>query len=358
MPRQSREITFHTIKSALKPLSITYSMDNRSTIMNTKYYKITALLLTVIAILLAANVYAQNRRRPFTPPENITYLSNIPYADTDNPRQMLDLLIPKEPKSSPLPVIVFIHGGAWRAGSKESALWKLRRFAESGNYACVSINYRLTNESIWPTQIHDCKAAIRWIKANSNKYNLNPDKIGVWGSSAGGHLVAMLGTSADVIAMDGTLGDYFDISSSVACVVDFYGPTHFPDMDKEAPPEATMRHGTADSPESMLMGFTINENPEGAAIASPITYITPDDPPFLIVHGTKDPTVPYPQSTRFHEALNKCGVSSTLISVTGGGHGKGFGEEVNRNVIRFFDHHLRGIKSEWEDKSVGAETRR
>lgn len=295
------------------------------------------------------------KQRKFTPPENVTFLQNVPYAGTENPKQMLDILIPKEPKNTSLPVIVYIHGGAFRAGSKESALWKLRRFAESGEYACATINYRLSGEAIWPAQIHDCKAAIRWIKANAKKYNLNPDRIGVWGSSAGGHLVAMLGTSAGVEVIDGKIGKNTEHSSSVACVIDFYGPSDFPSMDKDAPPGAKLRHGVANSPESMLMGFTIDENPEGAAVASPITYITPDDPPFLIVHGTKDPTVPYPQSTRLHKALRKAGVNSTLLSVDGGGHGRGFGIEVNRNAKRFFDHHLRDKKSEWGDKSIEAE---
>jgi len=324
--------------------------------MTTKYYKLTAFLLTVIALLLAANLYAQpNMQRQFNPPDNITFIKDIPYAGTENPKQMLDMLIPKEPAKTPLPVIVFIHGGGFRAGSKESALWKLRRFAESGEYACATINYRLSGESTWPAQIHDCKAAIRWIKANAKKYNLDPDKIGVWGSSAGGHLVAMLGTSAGVEAMDGKLGENTDLSSSVACVVDFYGPTDFPKMDKDALANSRMHHGVSGSPESLLMGFTIDENPEGAAVASPITYITPDDPPILIVHGTADPTVPYPQSVRFHDALKKAGVDSTLISVTDGGHGKGFGQDVNGYVIRFFEDHLLGKKSEWKDASIKAE---
>ena len=326
--------------------------------MNIRYYKVTAFLLSIIALLLAVNVYAQPQPRQFQPPDTLQFMRNVPYAGTDNPRQQLDLLLPKEPRSTPLPVIVFIHGGAFRAGSKESALWKLRPFAESGNYACATINYRLSGESIWPTQIHDCKAAIRWLKANAGKYNLNPDKIGVWGSSAGGHLVAMLGTSAGVETMDGTLGEHAGISSSVACVIDFFGPTDFPNMDKDAPPQARMKHGVAGSPESMLMGFVIDDNPAGAAVASPLTYITPDDPPILIVHGTSDPTVPYPQSTRFHAALKKAGVESTLVSVDGGGHGQGFGQEVNRAVERFFDHHLRGNKREWRDITVAAEAPR
>jgi len=345
----------------LNPLDEENKIDfnlSRSPAMNSNYYQITTLLLTVIVILLVMNIFAQRPQRAFTPTENINLMVDIPYAETDNPRQMLDLLLPKEPAGKPLPVIVFIHGGGWRNGSKQSSTWKIANFVKTGNYAGVSINYRLSAESQWPTQIHDCKAAIRWIRANAKKYNLDPDKIGIWGSSAGGHLVAMLGTSADVIAMDGTLGSNFGLSSAVTCVVDFYGPTDLTTMDQNAAEGAVMKHNTPDSPETLLLGYMATKNPEGAATASPITYITPDDPPFLIVHGTKDPVVPYAQSVTFHEALKKAGVSSTLLSVTGGGHGKGFGADVNQNVIRFFDHHLRGIKSEWQDSAVEAEQHR
>lgn len=324
--------------------------------MNTKHYKLTAFLLSITATLLAANVYAQqNRRRPFTPPANIILTADIPYAGTENPRQMLDLMLPKESKNRSLPVIVFIHGGGFKAGSKTTGLWHLRSIAESGNYACITINYRLTDESIWPTQVHDCKAAIRWVKANAKKYNMNPDKIGIWGSSAGGYLAAMLGTSADVIAMDGAIGSNFTLSSQVACVVDFFGATDFVSLSKDTPAWAKLKHGYSNSPDSKLMGFTINEHPEKAAVASPITYITKDDPPFLIAHGTKDPVVPYSQSTRLHKALKEAGVESTLISVKDGSHGfKRLGKDINHDVIRFFDHHLRDIKSEWVDKSVDA----
>jgi acetyl esterase/lipase len=324
--------------------------------MPTDCYRTAAHLLTLTALLLAANICAGRERRPaFKPPESVSYTRDIPYAGTENPRQMLDLLVPGDPKNTPLPVIVFIHGGAWRAGSKEAAVWRLGRFVESGGYAAVAINYRLTGEARWPAQIHDCKAAIRWIKANAEKYSLDPERIGLWGSSAGGHLVAMLGTSAGVAAMDGRLGVHSELSTAVACVVDFFGPSNLLTMHLNNAPGATMDHNAADSPESLLLGFPVQTRPEESAKASPVSYITPDDPPFLLVHGTLDPVVAYEQSTTFHDALKKAGVSSTLISVSGAGHGAGFGREVDREVARFFDHHLRGITSEWRDRSVEAQ---
>lgn len=325
--------------------------------MNSKYYKVTTLLLSIIAILLAMNILAKPQQGQFVLPENINLIPDIPYAETDNPRQMLDLMLPKEPASKPLPVIVFIHGGGWRGGSKHNGVRKISEAVATGNYAGVSINYRLSSESKWPAQIHDCKAAVRWVRANAEKYNLDPEKIGIWGSSAGGHLVAMLGTSADVIAMDGSLGSNFALSSAVTCVVNFFGPADLTTIEKDAGEGAVMRYNAPDSPMSLLLGYTAASNPEGAAAASPITYITQDDPPFLLVHGTKDPVIPYVQSVTFNAVLKKAGINSILLSVTGGGHGKGFGEDVNQSVFRFFDHHLRNIKTEWTDSTIDATQR-
>ena len=159
-------------------------------------------------------------------PESIKAELDIPYAGTDNPRQRLDLYVPKIPKADkPLPVVVFIHGGGWQAGDKRGGFGTVRPLVMTGEYAGVSVGYRLTGEAIWPAQIHDCKAAIRWLRANASKYNLDPVQIAVTGNSAGGHLVAMLGTSGDVPELEGTLGEYLKESSRVACVVDQDGPT-------------------------------------------------------------------------------------------------------------------------------------
>ena len=140
-------------------------------------------------------------------PDTIKVTRDIAYAGTDNARQKLDIYLPTKPNhDKPLPVVVWIHGGAWRGGDKASGFGQLRKFVASGDYAGISVGYRLTGEASWPAQIHDCKAAIRWIRGNAKQYNLDPDRIGVWGSSAGGHLVAMLGTAGDVESLEGDLG--------------------------------------------------------------------------------------------------------------------------------------------------------
>ncbi len=272
---------------------------------------------------------------------NIQTILDIPYAGTDNPRQCLDLFLPKERDSdSPLPVIVFIHGGAWRAGDKRGGQGRVRPFVSSGQYAGVSVGYRLTGEAQWPAQIHDCKAAIRWIRANAKRHGLDPDRIGVWGTSAGGHLVAMLGTSAGVPAMDGDLGPHNKVSTAVACVVDFFGPTDFLQMDAHRVPGSTMAHDPADSPESQLVGGAIQSHPDRVATANPITYVTADDPPFLIMHGDDDRLVPIHQSVIFDKALQRAGVDVTFVPVKGAGHGLR-GVNTSDQVTPFFDQHLK-----------------
>ena len=308
------------------------------------------LLAIATSLLCVLNAGAQNNRNPQPLPETIQLLANLPYAGTDNPRQMLDLLLPKEHAGGPLPVVVFIHGGGWRNGRKESGRRRVAPFVDSGNFAGASVGYRLSGEAKWPNQIHDCKAAIRWVRANARKYNLDPDRIGVWGTSAGGHLVAMLGTSGDVPAMDGEIGPHANVSSRVTCVANFFGPTNFLTMNSTAIPGATLDHDAADSPESLLIGSPIQESPEKVATANPITYVSADDSPFLNVHGTMDPLVSFNQSELLHTALQKSKVETTLITINGGGHGRGFGPKANEVVERFFDHHLCDEKTSWEDQ--------
>ena len=166
----------------------------------------------------------------------------------------------------------------------------------------ASINYRLSGHATFPAQIEDCKAAIRWLRANAKQYNLDTKRFGVWGSSAGGHLVALLGTSGDVKEFD--KGANLDQSSRVQAVCDYYGPTDF--VVFVATPRYES-HAKADAPEAKLIGGAVLENKDKAAKVNPITYVSADDPPFLIVHGDKDGTVPINQSELLFAALKKAG---------------------------------------------------
>lgn len=314
----------------------------------------TRVILIVLSLAASQLSVAQDNRGQAQLPESIELLVDLPYAGTNNRRQMLDLLLPRDKSQDPLPVVVFIHGGAWRAGQKTGGRRRIAPFVESGKFAGATIAYRLSSEAKWPNQIHDCKAAIRWLRANAEKYNLDPDRIGVWGTSAGGHLVSMLGTSGDVPSMDGSIGPHTSFSSRVTCVADFFGPTNFLTMNKTAIPSATMDHDAPDSPESQLIGGPIQENPQKVSTANPITYVSSDDPPFLIVHGTLDPLVSFSQSELLHAALNKVKVNTTLITVEGGGHGRGFGPQADQFIEQFFEHHLRGNKTTWKDQTYEA----
>ena len=288
-------------------------------------------------------------------PENIEAKVDLPYAATVNPRQRLDLYLPKARKSDkPLPVIVFIHGGGWKAGDKASGIGNLSRFVSSGDYAGVSVGYRLSHEAQWPAQIHDCKAALRWIKANAKEYGLDATKVGVWGTSAGGHLVSFLGTSGDVPSLEGTLGKHLDQDSKVACVVNFFGPENFITMVEQ---ESTMDRKTADYPEALLLGGRVQDKPDLAKEASPVTHVTAGDAPFLTAHGTKDPLVPYAQGQEIDAALKKAGVESLLITMTNGGHGFR-SAELDQRVQQFFDKHLRGMAADIATAAILTEPRK
>jgi len=260
-------------------------------------------------------------------------LRDLEYAQVDGISLRLDLYLPDRPSGESLPVVVWIHGGGWRAGSKERTIAPR---VLGDEYVVASIDYRLSQQAVFPAQIHDCKAAVRWLRAHAGIYRIDPDRIGVWGSSAGGHLVALLGTSTGVAELEGAVGEHLDQSSAVQAVCDFYGPTDLTVMIGQT---SAIDHGGADSPEGLLLGGPVAEHPELAALASPVTHVDSSDPPFLIVHGDADRTVPYEQSVALHQALAAAGVDATLHIVGRAGHG-GFPPEVNLLVVAFFDRVL------------------
>ena len=297
--------------------------------------------LTALLSLLAVTTDAQQppQRRPQGPPplpEGVRALRDIEYVAGGGKAQSLDLYLPKSDR--PLPLIIWIHGGAWLGGDKRGGPFfqMLTR-----GYAAASINYRLSQQAVFPAQIEDCKAAIRWLRAHAKEHNLDPGCFGVWGSSAGGHLVALVGTSGGVKSLEGAGGGNLDFSSRVQAACDWFGPTDFTQMEAHAlTPGKPFNHNAADSPESRLIGGALQENKDKARAASPITYVTSDDPPFLIMHGDKDPLVPHHQSELLAAALKKAGVEVTFHTVKGAGHGFG-GPDIMRMVGEFFDKHLR-----------------
>lgn len=256
--------------------------------------------------------------------------TDVEYAKAGDVSLKLDIYKPKAASNTPRPCVVWIHGGGWQGGNKSSGRL-LVPLVLTGNYVGVSVGYRLTDVASFPAQIHDCKAAIRYVRANAQKLGIDEKKIGVWGASAGGHLVSLLGTSGDVKEVEGNLGTT-GVSSRVTCVVDFCGPSDFPNFE--------LTDG-ARGPINKLLGGLPKDTPEIAKQASPITYITKDDPPSLIVHGTDDRTVPFDQGLRFYEAQKAAGLDTTFVKIEGGGHGIG-GPEVTSRVKAFFEKHLLG----------------
>jgi len=263
-------------------------------------------------------------------------LRDLEYARVGEKRLHLDLYLPEQ-SESPRPVVVWVHGGAWSGGDKSStqAVGLVRH-----GYATASISYRLSGEAVFPAQIHDCKAAIRWLRAHAKEYKLDPDHIGVWGSSAGGHLVALLGTSGNVRELEGNVGGNLEYSSRVQAVCDWYGPSDLLTIG-DAPSD--LRHNAPDSPEAKLIGGAIHQHRDAARRASPTTYVTGDAPPFLIMHGDQDMVVPISQSETLYEVLRKAGVEVTYLPQKGAAHGgPEFVTLENLQLIReFFDRHLK-----------------
>jgi len=272
---------------------------------------------------------------------------DIPYASMSE-AQKLDIYLP-ESGNGPFPVIVSIHGGGFAAGDKRGAQVEPMLEGLKSGYAVISINYRLSGEEIWPAQIYDCKAAIRWIRANADKYNFDSDNIAAWGGSAGGHLSAMLGTSGDMEKLeDMSLGNQ-QYSSSIQAVVDWFGPTDFLKMDEQLEESGVpdpMIHSIPGAPESNLLGRDITLVPELVKEADPGTYVSSDDPPFFIQHGTEDNLVPYQGSVllarKLGWVLGSDNVYLELFPATGHGNGKAFYTEENLSkIFRFLDNNLK-----------------
>src|SRR3989442_7306640 len=203
------------------------------------------------------------------------------------------------------------------------------RFVRYG-YAVASISYRLSQEAKFPAQIYDCKAAVRWLRANARQYSLDPERIAAWGGSAGGHLVALLGTAGGVKELEGNLGDP-GYSSRVMAVVAFFGPTDFFHLSATS----TNKKGNAPGAVEGLIGGPLEANRERVRQANPITFVSKDDPPFLILHGDQDDLVPPAQSVMLYEALKGAGVDAAYHVIKGRGHGFRVGPDIDPIVDSF-----------------------
>jgi acetyl esterase/lipase len=279
--------------------------------------------LCLVAASFTAGAQEKPKGAPL--PQGTTVLKDQVLGEHE--RQRIDLYLPKADK--PLPVVLYVHGGGWEGGSKDSGGMALALLYRG--FAVAACNYRLSKHAVYPAQIEDCKAAVRWLRGNAQKYNLDKDHIGAVGTSAGGHLVALLGTTADVPELEGK-GPFPKESSRVQAVCDWFGPT---DLAKMSPPGV-------ETPITRLLGGSILEKKKVADLANPILFVDKKDAPFLILHGDKDPLVPVSQSEMLHEALKKAGVESELCVVAGAGHNaQVFNEENRKKFDAFFTKHLK-----------------
>lgn len=263
-------------------------------------------------------------------------LHDLAYVKGGDSNQRLDLLVPAPPAGTApaFPLIVWIHGGGWEQGSYHQN--PARAMAARG-YAVASIGYRLSSEAKYPAQIEDCKAAVRWLRAHAAEYQIDPARIGVWGASAGGHLAALLGTTAKDRRFD--VGGNLDQSSGVRCVIDSFGPADFLHWGD---PPLPASYDTPNTAVARLLGGKVTEHEALARLASPVHFVDKDSAPFLIMHGERDSLVPVQQSVVLDAALRKAGVESTLVIVPGGGHGGGAFNDAKylRQMAEFMDRHL------------------
>jgi len=237
---------------------------------------------------------------------------DIVYATGGGVPLHLDIYAPKS--AMPLPVVMWIHGGGWKAGDKnDHTFFNITNLG----FALVVIDYRLSQQAIFPAQIYDCKASVRWVRANAAAYHLNPDKIGVVGASAGGHLVALLGTTNNNPQVEGDEGPK-GVSSAVQCVVDYFGPTDFPTIEKQA---TQQQNAILDPMLDQLFGGPVPQKADLAQMASPLHFVDVKASPFLIIHGDQDTIIPLQQSIDLDAALKKAGVYSDLHVIKGGAHG-------------------------------------
>ena len=302
------------------------------------------LAATVLTLVGVAAVGADDGKAPPAGkpdpkgPPGVRVLKDLEYAKPDGVAVHLDLYLPEKPASAALPSIVWVHGGGWIAGTKEPC--PTVGFVALG-YATASIEYRLSGVAPFPAQIEDVKASIRWLRSHAKEYGLDPARIGAAGASAGGHLVALLGTSQGVKAIEGeALGNATE-SSAVLAVCDHCGPTDLLQFDGHGSVIVASAKGSIIE---TFLGGPLAEKRDLAFAANPVTYVTKDDPPFLIVHGDKDDVVPVEQSRLLHAALEKAGVTSTLWVVKGGGHGAS-NPETNRAIVTFFEKHVKNAKA-------------
>jgi acetyl esterase/lipase len=292
--------------------------------------RLTSLLCSLLVVSL---LVARGAELPV--PDDVVFERNIEFANPADQHLQLNLARPKN-GSGPFPAVLCIHGGGFRAGTREGYSKLCLTLAQHG-YVVATVDYRLAPKFQFPAAVHDVKAAVRWLRANAKKYNLDPARIGVMGGSAGGHLAQFLGVTAGVKEFEGEGGNA-EQSSAVTCVVNYYGPSDF-----------TQSYGkSVDAAEvlPLFFGGDLDHERHKHIIGSPLPWVTPRAAPTLLIHGTDDKYVAYEQAVWMRDRLKACGVEVELLTLEGAGHGfKGAdAEKAEKAMIEWFDKHLKAEK--------------
>ena len=265
---------------------------------------------------------------------------DLNYANDGQEYHNLDIYLPGDGASVYKPIVI-IYGSAWFGNNlKKMAYETMGKSLLDAGFAVIAINHRSSADAIYPAQINDVKAAIRFVRANAEKYQIDPSFIGITGYSSGGHLAALAGASNGVeehtvgqttVNIEGDLGNHTATSSDVQAVVDWFGPIDMAKMD------ACERPKGAESPEGALIKAAPAESPDMIALISPLTFLDKKDPKFLVIHGEADDVVPFCQSELFAKALEKDGLLSNFIPVPEGKHGPvTFNDATFKQMTDFF----------------------
>lgn len=302
------------------------------------------------------------------PGSGVRFLADQVYSHAAGSPRLADLYIPAatpDSRPGPLPVVIWLHGGGWRFGDRRLAP-DLRAFAQHSQIALVSIDYRLSDEAKFPAQVEDVKTAVRWVRSVAGEYSFHPDRIGLWGSSAGGHLAACAALSNAALSNDDQFlsGEHPEYSSGVQAVVDGYGPVNFAriDADRAAMPVGgsdaesiaighVLPAADPDSFESRLLGVPVASSPHAVELADPVHYMRGGSPPFLILHGKADTLIPCQQSRYLFQALSSAGNDATLVLFENLKHGffnnpNLAGENYGTVAVERTAH--RAIGSDWQ----------
>ncbi len=257
----------------------------------------------------------------------VTVHHGVEFASIEGFRPLLlDLYVPA-PGAASGAAIVYLHGGGWAVGTRRRfgrafVSWSptpLDRLAQSG-FAVATVDYRLSGEACFPAQLHDVKAAIRWLRGNAGNLAVDPAKVVAWGESAGGHLAMLAGLTAERAELEGNIGEHLGQPSGVCGVIDWYGPMNLLTLSSQHLPDSEKRPDDARSWESSMVGAPLQSDPSRTRLASPISYVRADAPPIQIHHGTNDGQVPFAQSVEFAEAQRRAGGDVELIVVEGSDH--------------------------------------